>query len=108
MHEWRGNVRELKNVIEREVLTGVGPLLTLANWKERKDSPPVGPSSTAGMPSFPPLSPGGLDVMRFLEDARRHYFKEAIRISEGNLSEAARLLKMGYYSFRRHKEKLGL
>ncbi len=107
-HEWRGNVRELKNVIEREVLTGAGPLLTLVHWKERKDSPPVGPTSTAGMPPFPPLPPGGLDVMGLLEDVRRHYFKEAIRVSGGNLSEAARLLNLGYYSFRRHKEKLGL
>jgi DNA-binding NtrC family response regulator len=107
-HEWRGNVRELKNLIEREVLTGAGPLLTLTNWKERRAPPPVGPTSKASVSPFPPLAPEGLDVMRLLEETQRFYFKEAIRISEGNLSEAARLLKMGYYSFRRHKEKLGL
>lgn len=104
--KWRGNVRELRNLIEKEVLMGTGPLLTLSTLDEPEKNDRN--EECSGRPPAPPFSPEGLDVQKILRDLERYYFREAIRTAGGNLSEAARLLNMSYYSFRRHKEKLNL
>lgn len=95
-HNWRGNVRELRNVIERAVLTSTGEVLMPSDLgiEERGGASSVPPESING--PFPPLPAGGVDLAA-LED---HYMSEALKRSGGNAVEAARLLGMSYYAFR--------
>lgn len=107
-YQWKGNVRELRNLIEKGVLMGNGPELTLqdismegVNQGESYISPPttLNPNATNG---FPPLPDEGIDLTA-LED---HYIREAFKKAGGNETEASKLLRLSYYSFRYRRKKI--
>jgi DNA-binding NtrC family response regulator len=102
-HRWRGNIRELRNLIERGVLMGNPPELTLQAVGSFAVS--AVPAKAVGTPSpgevFRPLPDDGID----LEALERHYIKEALRKCNGNDRQAARLLGMTYYAFRYRRKK---
>ncbi|MBA4416429.1 MAG: sigma-54-dependent Fis family transcriptional regulator [Syntrophus sp. (in: bacteria)] len=103
-HTWTGNVRELRNVIERAVLIGKGQELEAdgLGLKEaaRKDS-----DST---PLFHPLPPDGLDLCSLENALQIHYINEALRLALGNESKAAALLRINHHTFRYRKKKLNI
>lgn len=98
-HQWKGNIRELRNLIERGILIGDGPVLELSDLltpsEYRTLHHPPEPSK------LPPLPEDGIDL-NLLE---AHYIEEALRRAEGNEYKAAKLLKMGYYAFRYRRKK---
>ena len=105
-HNWTGHVRELKNLLERAVLTGKGPELLPVDLglyshgqKEYK-----GPVSDKG--GFPPLPPEGLDLDVQLQSFEKHYIEAALKIAKGNESKAAKLLNINHHTFRYRKKKL--
>ena len=103
---WTGNVRELKNTIERGVLTGKGPELKL---KDLGIGRPYGAEALKQVKSeaaFPPLPGAGIDFSSIQESLEKHYIKEALKIAEGNESKAAGLLNMNHHTFRYRKKKL--
>jgi DNA-binding NtrC family response regulator len=79
-HPWPGNVRELGNVIERAVVLGQGPKLTL------NDLPPV---FTGGAQA---PSGAGQSYHEAVDAARREMIQKALARVEGNRTEAAKLL----------------
>jgi DNA-binding NtrC family response regulator len=101
---WQGNVRELRNLIERGVLVGEGPTLSLENIgiteTARKSPTPV--SQTEGLSPYAPLPQEGID----LSALEKHYIREAYQRAGGNDRNAAKLLKMSYYAFRYKKKKI--
>lgn len=105
-YPWKGNVRELRNVIERGVLIENGPELTLIGLKMQG----LGVSATGAKPCdtrqerFPPLPDEGID----LEALEKHYLMEALRKAGGNDRQAAKLLGMNYYAFRYRKKQITL
>jgi DNA-binding NtrC family response regulator len=106
-YRWKGNVRELKNVIERAVLVGKGPALTRKDLGDAVDvigAPPGGGAS--GMFSSPPLTPSGIDLDSIDASLQRHYIGEALRMAGGNESRAASLLNLNHHTFRYRKKKL--
>ena len=85
-YRWPGNVRELENVIERAViLAGPGEEIT-ARFISHLEAIP---ESDEGAPRVT-IPEGGVDI----EDLEKQHILEALRKSEGNKSEAARLLHM--------------
>ncbi|MBI9082020.1 MAG: sigma-54-dependent Fis family transcriptional regulator [Desulfobacterales bacterium] len=106
-HHWSGNVRELKNCIERAVLLGKGSELSLDDLGILGGILPPPACGPDGF-SLPPLMPEGVDLGEIIASVEKAYFLEAIKISAQNASEAARHLGMNYYAFRRRREKLGL
>ena len=102
---WKGNVRELKNVIERAVLLGQGPGLTVEDLRLMDAGTEQSAAGQTGLPSF---SPDGFDLNSVLEEIEKSYIRQALTRAGGNASRAARLLNMGYYTFRRRREKLDL
>jgi two-component system, NtrC family, response regulator len=80
-HEWKGNIRELKNIIERAVILSDGPQLTVDNLPselQMADPRTIGPLS-----AFDLASVEKLHIQRVLNHTR------------GNKTEAARLLNIG-------------
>jgi len=78
-HTWKGNVRELRNVIERAVITANKPVLT----REQLD-----------FEFFADPSESYKRTLN-LESIEKQYIQKAIGQAKGNKSEAARLLGIG-------------
>lgn len=108
-YQWSGNVRELKNVIERAILLTDGPMLETADLfidrrtqGRRPTARPVEVSETGLIRiAFPPW---GLP----LEDLERQTIEEALKHTGGNISQAAKLLHISRYALRYRMQKHGI
>jgi len=102
-HNWTGNVRELKNIIEKAILIGKGNEIT-ENYLGL-DTPEISdcPTNKTG---FPPMPPEGVDLLSVLKSIENYYINEAFRIAEGNESKAARLLNINHHTFRYRRKKI--
>ncbi len=105
-HKWAGNIRELKNVIERAVLLGEGSMLGLEELGIGGSSGQRGSGREAEGMAFPPLPEAGLELDSVVESLQRYYIEEALRIAGGNESKAAKLLKMNHHTYRYRRRKL--
>ncbi|MBN2416420.1 sigma-54-dependent Fis family transcriptional regulator [bacterium] len=99
-HRWTGNIRELRNMIERAVLVSHGSVITLqdAGLAYRDGTESKGPDG--GPPLLPPLTQSGVDFSALEAMVETYYFDAALRLSGGNESGAARLLNLNHHTFR--------
>jgi DNA-binding NtrC family response regulator len=93
-HEWKGNIRELKNIIERAVILADGPQLTVDNLPAELRS--AGLRMTGPISAFDLASVEKLHIQRVLIHTR------------GNKTEAARLLNIGLTTLYRKIEEYKL
>ena len=105
-HNWTGHVRELKNLIEKGVLVGEGPILEVEDLGLGKISGSDTPKKATDGIIFPPLPAQGIDLAFTQESLEKYYIEEAFRMAEGNESKAARLLNMNHHTFRYRRKKL--
>jgi transcriptional regulator with PAS, ATPase and Fis domain len=104
-YHWTGNVRELKNIIERAVLMSEGPVLTTENL-ELRDTPANKPvTQPENFPYLPNLSASGIDFSSTLESVEKYYFDAALKMAHGNESRAASLLGLSRDKFRYRRKK---
>ena len=101
-HSWQGNIRELRNLVERGILVGQGSELTPQDLGIEASSDNIPPAEAKGDGGIPSLPEEGFDLQA-LED---HYIREALDKAAGNETKAAKLLRMSYYSFRYRRKKL--
>ena len=106
-HAWEGNVRELRNVVERTVLTGRGQQIGVADLRLGPGDAPVRTPVHGPGDMLPPLTAGGVDLASVQESVERHYIGEALRLADGNETRAAQLLNINYHTFRYRRKKLG-
>ena len=92
-HHWPGNIRELKNVIERAMLLSEGDEIGEA------DLPPLQPRAVA--PHQVELPACGLDLPKLETDL----LHQALQRSGGNRSRAARLLGLSRHQIRYRLKK---
>jgi len=105
-HNWTGHVRELKNLLERAVLIGKGPILVpsdlgLEDRYQVKSDEPIGDKV-----ELPPFPPEGVNLDPLLKSYEKHYIEQALKIAKGNESKAAKLLNINHHTFRYRKKKL--
>jgi two-component system NtrC family response regulator len=93
-HEWKGNIRELKNIIERAVILSDEHQLTLENLPA--DLQVSGHRSSGPISAFDLASVEKLHIQRVLNHTR------------GNKTEAARLLNIGLTTLYRKIEEYKL
>jgi DNA-binding NtrC family response regulator len=105
LYQWKGNVRELKNMMERGVLTADGPKLTPGDLGLDRVGSTKGGDNELFL-DFPPLPGDGIDFAAVKEDIDRFYFNQAMELAGGNESQAARLLKMKHHAFRYQYKKI--
>jgi transcriptional regulator with PAS, ATPase and Fis domain len=92
-HEWKGNIRELKNIMERAVILASGPELTLASLPmDFQTSPKEGQA----------LSAFELSSMEKL------HIQRVLNYTQGNKMAAARLLNIGLTTLYRKIEEYKL
>ena len=109
--KWAGNVRELQNVITRASVMADEGTIELEHLEgvlpDLKHAAEVAQASGLGSGNLP-ISPQVLDLP--LREARRHferfYLERALRVTQGNVSEAARRVGMGRASLHDKLNKL--
>ena len=102
-YHWAGNIRELKNMIERAVLTGKEPTI------EKHDFGMLEPDIFDQKNfSFPPLTEEGVDISSIENLVETYYISKALSIAKGNESKAAKLLNLNHHTFRYRRKKLSL
>lgn len=101
-HPFPGNVRELKNVMERALILSAGrpidrshlQLLTTSAILPKPSIPPQSPT-TAGSEPSPSTAPVSLTNLPLnLEAAEQALIQRALEQTHGNVAEAARLLNI--------------
>jgi len=107
-HRWVGNIRELKNIIERAVLTSTGPVLDTQDLGLEEAGGIQKAQHSASGPDFPPVTGEGVDFILIQKSLERYYIEEALRIAGGNESKAAELLNMNRHTFRYHRKELNI
>jgi len=105
-HTWIGNVRELKNIIERAVLTSTGPVLGVQDLCLEMDRESKAQDYSGRELRFPPVTGEGVDFLSIQKSLEKYYLEEALKVAEGNESKAAELLKMNRHTFRYHRKEL--
>lgn len=94
LHDWKGNIPELKNVIERAVILATGPQLTIENL-------PVELQNT----NYKKLiSRSTLD----LSTMEKTHIQQVLNHTRGNKAEAAKLLNIGLTTLYREIEEYNL
>jgi DNA-binding NtrC family response regulator len=103
-YEFTGNARELKNMIERAVL--------IARTDRIEPDGLKGSSSMLSDKNDPrpkqdqDLSSEGVDLSKLLENTEKKFMEQALALSKGNESKAARLLNMNHHTFRYRWKKI--
>lgn len=95
-HEWKGQVRELENVIERAVLLGDGDYLGMEDL----------PRSFGSGEAEYPVDEESLE--RAVQAFEKHHIQRVLNRTRGNKSEAARLLGIDPSTLYRKMERMNL
>lgn len=104
-YTWKGNVRELKNMMERGVLTATGPQLKpedlgitdSLSGDDVDNTPPL---------DLPPLSSEGVDLNSKRSYLDEFYFSQSMELAKGNETRAAKLLNLKHHAFRYQYKKI--
>ena len=100
-HPFKGNIRELRNLLEGASLRADGP--------EIQEADLALPSlAGAGTPAVSSALVEGFQLEPYLEDLERKLIEEALRRAAGNGSEAGRLLGLKEHTFRARARRYGL
>ena len=102
-HEWKGNVRELENLIERVVAFASEPLIMeehISGWLHR---PAVSPQA---YPTDLPVD--GLDLEGLINSIEKDLLLKALEKAKWVKKKAARLLQLNTRSFRYRLEKYAI
>ncbi len=97
-HPWKGNVREMKNMMERGVLTAEGPDLKPGDWDWMTGIP--GKREKPVPAAIKAADPGRVDLNAIRSRLDAFYFTQAMKLADGNESRAARLLNLKHHAFR--------
>jgi len=99
-YRWKGNVRELENIIERVLLLSDGDVMDVDSLPEEIRS---GPSrEKVSVPS------SGIDMETIMSDTEKAYLIKALAKTNGVKTEAAKLLNLTFRSFRHKLKKYGI
>ena len=111
-YEWRGNVRELENLIQHMTILYSGQLVELHDLPEKFHGVVIPPKLEGVISQDPPLEPvqpeplqpaslqqvawdsGAIDFNELINDFETQLIVQAMKFAEGNKKEAARLLNL--------------
>lgn len=100
-YNWPGNIRELKNVIERAIILGNQDMLAV-EFLPLEITSKAATQSTAVVSTFK-LPPEGIDI----EEVEKELIRQALENNDWNQSKAAKKLNLGVDAFRYRMKKFG-
>jgi len=98
-HDWKGNIRELKNIMERAVILADGPLLTVNNLPVELQQQVHSTVSGNGNHTLSAFSLASMEKL---------HIQRVLNHTKGNKTETARLLDIGLTTLYRKIEEYGL
>ena len=101
-YPWKGNVRELENMVERIVL------LTDRNMILPDDLPEEVFTAVNPSAALPGIGEEGIDLEKIVEEIEKNYLNNALAKTNGNKTDAAKLLNLSFRSFRHRLQKYGI
>ncbi|MEW6215311.1 MAG: sigma-54 dependent transcriptional regulator [Nitrospirota bacterium] len=101
-YQWKGNVRELENVVERIVLLSDKEEIVPA------ELPPEITGYADDIKEVPEITEEGINIDKIIGDIEKGYLLKALERAGGVKTEAARLLNLSFRSFRHRLYKYGI
>jgi two-component system, NtrC family, response regulator PilR len=102
-YSWKGNVRELENVIERTALLTEREEITPADLPSE-----IVTQNRSDVKSIAELTVEGIDLEQLIVDLEKDYLLKALEKTDGVKTEAAKLLRLSFRSFRHRLQKYGI
>jgi len=102
-YTWKGNVRELENVIERVALLTEKEEITPSNLPAE-----IIAQGRADLKSVSELTDEGIDLEQLIVDLEKNYLLKALEKTDGIKTDAAKLLGLSFRSFRHRLQKYGI
>ena len=99
-YPWKGNVRELENIIERVILLTDNELIDADNLPEE-----IRLASLAELTTMPS---DGVNLEKLINDIEKDYLLKALEKTNGVKTDAAKLLNLSFRSFRHRLKKYGI
>lgn len=99
-YHWKGNVRELENIVERVVLLCDNEVIDVQHLPEEISS--VKKAAAVALPAE------GMDIEKLMEDTEKAYILRALEKTNGVKTEAAKLLNLTFRSLRHKLKKYGI
>jgi transcriptional regulator with PAS, ATPase and Fis domain len=100
-YDWPGNIRELRNVIERAMILGEGETLLMGHLPIEIFTQPA--TEGGGVEGIR-IPPGGLS----LEKVEEALVRQALKMTKGNQTKAAKLLDISRDALRYRMQKFGI
>ncbi|SES82712.1 two-component system, NtrC family, response regulator AtoC [Natronincola peptidivorans] len=111
-YSWRGNVRELKNIIERSVLLGEGEEIDLKDlpFEAHKDSHQslLGNIKSRGQQDLGKALPPNFSLEKEIQEIETQYILLALQYCNNNYSKASEMLGISRFALKRKIEKYDL
>lgn len=101
-YTWKGNVRELENMVERITLLCDREIIL------PDDLPEEIKKSKSAATMLPEIGEEGLDLEKLIEKIEMEYLLNALSKANGVKTEAARLLNLSFRSFRHRIQKYAI
>jgi two-component system, NtrC family, response regulator AtoC len=102
-YSWPGNLRELRNVLERAVILSGGKEINVNHLWLRGHA-----AASSSDWSFATSFPSDQSLNEITHDLKRSLVNEALRRSKGSRQVAARLLGISRYSLKHYMKSLGM
>ncbi|ABR49127.1 two component, sigma54 specific, transcriptional regulator, Fis family [Alkaliphilus metalliredigens QYMF] len=106
-YHWKGNIRELKNVLERTIILNDDSYIRL----EHLPIEIVGSEEKTVATNIQPMIKIGEDIPKdfslenYLQEIEKSYIQTALRLCKGNHSKAAYILGISRFALKRKQEK---
>ncbi|NPA58285.1 MAG: sigma-54-dependent Fis family transcriptional regulator [Aquificae bacterium] len=103
-HDFKGNIRELKNILEKAVILSEGKEISLP----RLDAKGINsvyiddPEEDFTIRTFPE---GGVDLKKVVSNFEKVLIEKAVQLTEGNKTRAAQMLGLTFREFRYRYDK---
>jgi DNA-binding NtrC family response regulator len=96
-HPWPGNVREMQNTLRRAAVWTPGPVVDTEDARDALLPAPRADSERA--PEQDPILAQdirqGIDLTGIIDRVARHFLEQAMQVTAGNKTQAAKLLGFG-------------